>query len=448
MSLDISLPLSFRADLLTRIMPLLHAGECCSLIGVSGMGKSNLVHFLRRHDVQQHYWQTDQSWIILVDAHSLIPGDQSVETVTLELMIHRLILEAERHAFPADFTAWANELHARLMTQPSPQLGMRYLERICMQLCERYHIQLIFLFDQFENLWNTADAYFFRNLRYLRDLFKYRVVYAVFSRQSLHTSREDRDSVEAFWELFSSHVYSLRMHPPGDAMIVLQRLMQRAEVALEEHTRQHIVDLCGGHPGLIRSVFWTLVRNPNQTLEARALLDVSAVAEECRKIWNALHADEQHGMYALVAGEAPETLDSHILELLQLKGVLTAADQRPFAPLFMRFVRRQVGIEAQGVIVNARLRQVWIDGQAIDKSLSRLEFNLLEYLARHGETVCRREDILQALYGDEVYEANDERLDTIVRRLRESLKEDARNPRYLVTHRGVGLQLLNSVLHE
>ena len=48
---------------------------------------------------------------------------------------------------------------------------------------------------------------------------------------------------------------------------------------------------------------------------------------------------------------------------------------------------------------------------------------------------------MRELYGKQVYNANDERLDTILRRLREALGEDARNPRYLITHRGMGVQL-------
>jgi DNA-binding winged helix-turn-helix (wHTH) protein len=406
------------------------------------------MHFLRRHDVQQHYWRTDQSWIIPIDAHSLIFGDQSAETVTLEFMLHRLIMEAERHDFAADVIGWANDLHARLMAQPSPRLGMRYLERFCARLCEQHAIQLVFLFDQFENLWHEAQPYFFRNLRYLRDQFKYRVVYVAFSRQPLSASHAAGESVEAFWELFSSHVYPLGMHTPTDAALVLERLVQRTGVELEPRTRQQILHLCGGHPGLIRAVFWTVLKNPQTTIDAHTLLEVPAVVEECCKIWSTLYTHEQHTLRAVAAGEAPAQLDQDTLALLQLQGLLAGQEPRLFAPLFEEYISEQTDPAMQGIVVNVRLRQVWVDGQNLDKNLSRLEFSLLEHLARHVGVVCRREEILQTLYGKEPYDVNDERLDTILRRLRESLNEDARNPRYLVTHRGVGLQLLSGAVQE
>ena len=100
-------------------MPSLKAGECCSLIGVSGVGKSNLVRFLGRKDVQAAYWHTDTIWLVLIDTHSLVFADQLAEFVILELMIHLLIMEAEHCAMPAEFVSWANDLHSRLIMQPN-----------------------------------------------------------------------------------------------------------------------------------------------------------------------------------------------------------------------------------------------------------------------------------------------------------------------------------------
>ena len=100
------------------------------------------------------------------------------------------------------------------------------------------------------------------------------------------------------------------------------------------------------------------------------------------------------------------------------------------------------------VVVDARQRLVWLDGQPLSHNLAPLEFTMLAYLARHAGVVCRREAIIEELYGERGGGPNDERLDTIVRRLRETLGEEARNPRYLITHRGVGFQLTRGQLQE
>ncbi len=94
------LPLSFRADLLKHVFVDLRAGECCSLVGTSGTGKSNVARFLYRHDVQKAYWNDDSRWVILIDSHGLIFDDaQKAEYTVTEIMILRLIEEAKSRAF-------------------------------------------------------------------------------------------------------------------------------------------------------------------------------------------------------------------------------------------------------------------------------------------------------------------------------------------------------------
>ena len=95
------------------------------------------------------------------------------------------------------------------------------------------------------------------------------------------------------------------------------------------------------------------------------------------------------------------------------------------------------------------MRQVWLDGKLLQTSLGPLEFELLEYLASHSEDVCKRKDVLDALYSEEEFHSNtDQRLDAILSRLRKALGESAQNPRYLITHRGGGIQLLKGSISD
>ncbi|NJO84266.1 MAG: ATP-binding protein, partial [Blastochloris sp.] len=142
-----TLPLTFRAELLQQLMPALRAGECCSLIGVSGVGKSNLVQFLRRTDIQSHYWDEDRVWVVNVDAHGLATDEIPTRLIVLEAIIHRLILEAERRQLSTALLHDFSEMHAKILAQPSPLLALRYLERILSRLCDLKHINLVFVFD-------------------------------------------------------------------------------------------------------------------------------------------------------------------------------------------------------------------------------------------------------------------------------------------------------------
>jgi DNA-binding response OmpR family regulator len=91
-----------------------------------------------------------------------------------------------------------------------------------------------------------------------------------------------------------------------------------------------------------------------------------------------------------------------------------------------------------GLTIDARTRQVGLDGEPVD--LSRKEFDLLFALAlRPGEVVTKREllaDVWRQSYG-----GGDRTVDVHLSWLRRKLGETAANPRYLHSVRGVGVRL-------
>ena len=128
---------------------------------------------------------------------------------------------------------------------------------------------------------------------------------------------------------------------------------------------------------------------------------------------------------------------------MRLKGIISDDPPILFSPVFAGYVLQETQSDVSGVLVDPRLRQVLLDGQLLQESLSPLEFQLLEYLASHTGAVCKRKDVLDALYSEEEFHSNtDQRLDAILSRLRKALGENAQKPRYLITHRGGGIQLL------
>jgi two-component system, OmpR family, KDP operon response regulator KdpE len=85
-------------------------------------------------------------------------------------------------------------------------------------------------------------------------------------------------------------------------------------------------------------------------------------------------------------------------------------------------------------------RQARVDGRRL--VLTRMEFDLLQYLAvRVGRVVSRRE-LLTAVW-HQPYGGGDGTVDVHLSWLRRKLGETAANPRYLRVVRGVGAQLVN-----
>ena len=70
--------------------------------------------------------------------------------------------------------------------------------------------------------------------------------------------------------------------------------------------------------------------------------------------------------------------------------------------------------------------------------LTRVEFRLLETLLRADGRVLTRDQLLDAVYGTDQADVLDRTIDVHVGRLRDKLGDDAEQPRYVATVRGIG----------
>ncbi len=92
-------------------------------------------------------------------------------------------------------------------------------------------------------------------------------------------------------------------------------------------------------------------------------------------------------------------------------------------------------IEVNGLAIDGARRVVELDGTPVQ--LTYVEFELLRTLARRPGRVFTRRALLEALWGGSDYR-EPRTIDVHVRHLREKLERDPRDPRYILTVRGVG----------
>jgi len=110
-----------------------------------------------------------------------------------------------------------------------------------------------------------------------------------------------------------------------------------------------------------------------------------------------------------------------------------------------------IGIDPQsfqkrvrGLVIYFEKREVWRDGYLVKGTLSPLEFSLLSYLAKNSKEVCTRNEIVLSIFPKEIHsKIGNNRLNSMIRRLRSILEEDTENPKHLLTQRGIGFQLVN-----
>ena len=92
-------------------------------------------------------------------------------------------------------------------------------------------------------------------------------------------------------------------------------------------------------------------------------------------------------------------------------------------------------VSVGSLTVDPGARRATLGGDAVE--LTRLEFDLLVCLARDAGTVVKREDLMSEVW-DENWFGSTKTLDMHVAALRRKLADDAANPRWIHTVRGVG----------
>ncbi len=120
---------------------------------------------------------------------------------------------------------------------------------------------------------------------------------------------------------------------------------------------------------------------------------------------------------------------------------------KPFEPRELlariRALLRRTGAQSEGddiwrfgrLEIDAGLRQVRLDGKPCE--LTSYQFDLLTVLAQHPGRVLSRDQIMDALKGHPL-EAFDRSIDVHISRIRAAIEDDPKEPRRILTVRGVG----------
>jgi hypothetical protein len=428
-------PPTYRQEIVTRIMDTIAAGESCSIVGVASTAKSNLFRFLIRPDVRQKY--LGESWgkylFLYIDANSLT---ELSEWGLYELLLRRIVEATEDLKLESQWSKLFNDLYQQAVWPEKRPLARGYLEQSIRNLCQRLGFRLVFLFDEFDEIFRQVDTRFFLSLRALRDEHKYRLSYVVATRDELSRIRENVDECESFYELFSLNTYGLGPYDWVDALNMVQRLAARRGIAVTDADTNLLLKVSGRHPGLLRAAFWALSDGKIDKSGDiyRQLLDDPDIQAECTKIWDSIGEDERTALADVATGCESRQLDQGIVQLLRLKGLVMksrAGQATIFCRLFQDFVNQPEVLAAIDIRLDRRSGEVRVKGKAVSPGLTAEEFALLSYLYERRGEICSKSE-LEVLYPG---------VDTLIKQLREKIESDPRRPKYILTVRGRGFKL-------
>ena len=318
--------LAYRKDVLTDLFKHVRGADSFYVLGAASMGKTRLLDFMMRSDVQRYHLleQASQVWVVRVDMNRL---PVKKDWYFYELLLSSLALACNDHENVDELQVKLSRLDSEVIKTKDFLLALRYFEMGVNLLCQGRDLKVCFLFDEFDETYKHMPKKLFAQLRAVRDANKNRVCYGMFLRNFPSELRSTLDN-ESFYELFSRNAIGLGPYSKDDALAMIQQLEVRLEQPLNIQQRDWLYNASGGHPGLIRALMDILISGEGSSwsdiiLDLPRTIKHENVQEECHKIWISLLPDEQSALQAF-SRDPGVNIPSKAMKLIDAKGLLKA----------------------------------------------------------------------------------------------------------------------------
>lgn len=328
---------TYRNDEARLIYDLALRGESLAFVGIAGVGKSNLVNFLRERTLQPGGKFTEQLHFPIVDATYWEGTPVSLWRIMLNAL-NRATEGLSESPGAGKIIRLSEE--ERLFSRIQRQVGW---------ICRKLGHQVMFVLDDFDRGFEVGPLAMLERLNGLRSEGNRGFLsYVIFTKRLPHVlgRNHDLEYKSKFYDLFRHNIYALEPYSPDDARQMLMHLNEGADNLLSDQNLIHIHQLAGGHARLLKIVFEIWVNNaPLDRDPFEYFANHADVQQECRRILSNLHEHEQ--LVAVLTTQDRDTIEHEpVIDHLVRRGVLVRQDPITcFSPIVGQFLS---GYELEG----------------------------------------------------------------------------------------------------
>ncbi len=413
--LEDNFPLDYRQDVVGDIFDLLKRSESFSFIGMKDNCKINVMRYIsRRADVQTKYLgaEADKYMFVLVDLNEL--GSFTLPSL-YHLISASLMEEATKLGLESTY------LNQIFIDQPN--ILLKSLKEDLANVANKTGKIIVFLFNNFDQARKMDLDLVYHQLIALRNAARFSLVF-------IFGGVRPFEPVTFF---FQKMVF-MTPFSEDQAGWVLQRNCHRYQVNLTDKEKNKIIELCGGHAGLIKFCVQTLskVSQTNYAKKITNLCNEEEIMFQCQRILSSL-TDLQ------IAKLKTNQKDELLIKL----GFQSVIDNKikVFSPLLDTYLKSGKQSIAP-FVYDKENEQLFFLGKLINNLLSKREYRLLTFMSDSPNKVFSREEIMENVWGKDEY-PTDWAFDKFVSRLRKKLELDKTNRNILKTNRELGICLVD-----
>lgn len=233
----------------------------------------------------------------------------------------------------------------------------------------------------------------------------------------------------------------------------LDRFSKQYNRTLSSEERNLIVNICGGHPYLLKSCVRLIALLNGSSKKSNELKDLLINHYEprsaCQKLFNLLDIEEQEMVKRISLGQNVPAADLDSSRLVKSGLVIkdAANNWRLFGELFKSVVdhdqkkTEEINIEFGEMKFDEKSGAILIGNINIEEKFTRQEYEILSFFMQEPNKLHTRDEISEAMWGKEAYEKySDWAIDQIMSKIRKKL-QNLGVGKSLVTIRGRGYKL-------
>lgn len=451
-------PVDTRDEEIEKIVGFIKEGNSCQIIGLPGVGRSNLFGMLAyNRAIREKHFPTKNEWVhfVMVD-FSEVRGRSLVDTIKLFFL--SLTDSLRERGMMEEYSALQ-----KIFKESSPlqdELVMfQGFKRAIDYLCLEKKRTIIFLFDRFEEYIKTLRPEFFAQMRILRNRAKYRFSILFSLSRPLEDLLEPQLFADFSEFIIGHHVYLPILDGVGVDFRInyLEKLTGKS---IPPEVKEEVLKVTAGHGKLTRLSLEAILANLDVILsEAKNLSSKDEIFRQAQddnlieflleqkivrggiyEIWNTLLPAEQE--YLASGNEHKATGLEQNLNFLEKVGLLQEGKVQ--IPLLGEMIRKkQFSDTSKEKIVFAEDTNTIKKGYSmLSDMLTNAEFRLLKHLLQNEAKVIDRDEIIGVVWkeGKSTAGVTDQAIDQLVFRLRRKIEDDPNNPAHLQTVKGRGIR--------
>ena len=422
-----------------KIIGFIKAGNSAEIIGLPGVGRSNLLGLLayNRGARELHLGKDEQKkfHFILMNFSEMRNKN---ETEVLKFYFISIIDSLKERSMNEEASR-IQAIFKETLEIPDQQVILQGLKKTIDYLSIEKKLTLILLIDRFEEYVPFLTTNFFTNLRALRNRAKYKFSVVFSTKRSLFELLEPNIIVD-FYEFLQGNSIYLPLKDESSLKFRIDFLQQNAKNILPEDKIKTILELSAGHGKLTRLSIETCPAENDVSQEhnddlIKILLSNQKINTLFKEIWSLLNPSEQNFLIEK-GGTAPEFLEK--INLLD-SGKITI-------PLFEEYLKKEKNTltnSYEGTIKYSPDSNEIKRGEiVISDKLTASEFKLLKYLLENEDKILERDEIISAVWKNLASTAGvtEQALDQLIFRMRKKIEENPNTPTHLLTIKGRGFK--------